>query len=68
MVTTTTARAPHICGCPSHQPTRRRKYQPGTCQDCGHSRRVTRIKFWLNGYEMNVCAECIQPYRDRILR
>lgn len=45
----------------------RRRYQLGHCDDCGHTRRVTRIMFWLNGYTMQVCAECIRPYRDRIL-
>lgn len=45
----------------------RRCYRDGRCQDCGHHRRVTRIVFWLNSYEMTVCARCISPYRRRIL-
>ena len=46
----------------------KRKYSTGKCGDCGHTRNVTRIKFWLNGFEMLVCAVCIRPYRGRILK
>ena len=56
-----------ICGCPSHH-RGRRKYAEGRCQDCGRYRRVTRIKFWVNGYEMLVCTDCIKPYRRVILK
>lgn len=44
-----------------------RTYYKGRCEDCGCYRNVTRIKFWLNGYEMNVCSNCIRPYRKTIL-
>ena len=47
---------------------RRRRYTLGKCGDCGWTKRVTRITFWVNGYQMDVCATCIKPYRDRILR
>jgi hypothetical protein len=46
----------------------RRKYEPGRCGDCGWERAVTLIRFWVNDYRMHVCAECIRPYRGRILR
>lgn len=46
----------------------RRSYDIGHCGDCGRTRLVTRIVFWLNGYTMLVCSECIKPYRKRILR
>ena len=29
--------------------TKRRKYVDGTCQECGHHKRVTTITFWVNG-------------------
>lgn len=45
----------------------RRRYSPGRCDDCGWHRNVTRIYFWSNGYAMNVCAQCIKPYRKVIL-
>ena len=46
----------------------RRRYFSGTCQDCGRHKRVTWVTFWVNGYRMRVCAECIKPYRRVILR
>lgn len=46
----------------------RRVYAPGRCDDCGWHRSVTRITFWLNGFQMNVCADCIKPYRKVILK
>ncbi len=48
--------------------TKRRRYQTGHCDDCGNTRRVTRITFWLNAMKMWVCAQCITPYRSVILR
>ena len=45
----------------------RRRYRPGTCQDCGRWRRVTVARFWLNFMRYQVCAECIRPYRGRLL-
>lgn len=46
----------------------RRRYVEGRCQDCGWLKRVTRITFWVNGYQMNVCSECIKAYRRVILK
>jgi len=46
----------------------RRKYTRGKCGDCGHERNVTLITFWLNSFKMWACADCIKPYRDRILK
>ena len=46
----------------------RRKYFKGRCQDCAHWRNVTRIIFWVNGMPYLVCADCIKPYRDRIMQ
>lgn len=46
----------------------RRHYSEGRCGDCGWIKRVTRIIFWVNGYQMNACAECIKPYRGSILK
>jgi hypothetical protein len=45
----------------------RRHYADGTCQDCGHHRRVTVVRFWLNDLRYRVCRDCIKPYRKRIL-
>ena len=33
------------------------------CQDCGRSRPVTRIFFWVNGMPYLVCGECVRMYR-----
>lgn len=46
----------------------RRHYFIGRCQDCGHTKRVTEVTFWVNGMKYRVCAECIKPYRERILK
>jgi hypothetical protein len=46
----------------------RRRYTLGTCQDCGHTKRVTRITFWVNGMRYVVCSTCIRPYRGVILK
>ena len=46
----------------------RRKYTIGKCQDCGWTKRVTTIIFWVNGMKYTVCALCIKPYRGRILK
>ena len=45
----------------------RRKYERGTCQDCGKETQVTIITFWVNGMRYKVCSTCIKPYRNRIL-
>lgn len=45
----------------------RRDYRIGRCEDCGRVRLTTAITFWLNGWRMRVCAECIRPYRGVIL-
>ena len=45
----------------------RRHYAPGRCGDCGRTRRVTMIWFWVNAYKMRVCADCIKPYRSVLL-
>lgn len=45
----------------------RRAYILGRCQDCGHTRRITWITFWVNGYRMRICAGCIRAYRAVIL-
>lgn len=45
----------------------RRIYKLDNCDDCGWHKRVTPIRFWLNNYRMLVCAQCIRPYRKRIL-
>lgn len=45
----------------------RRKYAKGTCQDCGRTRNVTTIYWWVNGNPYVVCAECIDAYRGSIL-
>lgn len=42
---------------------RRRHYTLGYCQDCGHSKPVTTVTFWLGGMRYRVCSECIKPYR-----
>ena len=44
----------------------RRKYRKGQCEDCGWTRNVTRITFWVNDMKYVVCAECIKPYRGVI--
>ena len=47
----------------------RRKYHEGRCDDCSRrDKNVTRIIFWVNGYQMTVCADCIKPYRPVILK
>jgi transcription elongation factor Elf1 len=45
----------------------RRKYYIGTCQDCGHTRSVTTVFFWVNKMRYVVCADCIKAYRTVIL-
>ncbi len=45
----------------------RRRYNEGTCEDCGHHKRVTVIRFWLNGMSYRVCADCKRAYLGRIL-
>lgn len=45
----------------------RRVYREGRCGDCGWIKRVTRIVFWATGYQMDVCKDCIKPYRKVIL-
>lgn len=41
----------------------RRRYVPGTCQDCGRSRNVTRATFWASGFVTMLCGECVRQYR-----
>lgn len=45
----------------------RRRYRIGRCQDCGHTRRVTVVRFWVNYMRYVVCLECIEAYRGVIL-
>lgn len=47
----------------------RRVYREGQCEDCGWTKPVTLIMFWLTGpsFKMRVCKDCIKPYRRRIL-
>jgi hypothetical protein len=45
----------------------RRKYEKGTCRDCGRTRNTTVIRFWVNDMPYRVCADCIKPYRAVIL-
>lgn len=45
----------------------RRKYVQGRCDDCGRLMNVTRIYWWAGDFQMDVCRDCIKPYRDRIL-
>lgn len=40
----------------------RRPYQLGKCQDCGHVKRTTVIRFWATGYKYRVCASCKRAY------
>lgn len=47
---------------------RRRKYALGKCNDCGWTKRVTEVTFWVNGWKQRYCAECIKPYRPVILK
>ena len=47
---------------------RRRIYGNGRCGDCGRTLSVTRVKFWLSGLEMLLCAACIKPYRSVLLK
>lgn len=46
---------------------KRRKYERGSCQDCGWQRNVTTITFWATGMRYRVCPDCIKPYRSVIL-
>jgi hypothetical protein len=32
------------------------------CEDCGWFRLVRPIVFWVNGYTMNLCAQCEKTY------
>ena len=45
-----------------------RTYLHWPCRDCGYTKRVTVIRFWINSYRMRVCAGSIKPSRDRILK
>jgi len=47
---------------------KRRKYAEGRCDDCGHIKPVTKIKFWATGMPYTVCSGCIKPYRGEILK
>lgn len=39
---------------------------PGVCQDCGHTKPVRTVHFWVNAMPYRVCKECEKPYRHRI--
>lgn len=43
---------------------KRRKYEIGRCQDCGHTKRTTVIVFWVSGMKYRVCASCKRAYRQ----
>ena len=47
----------------------RRKYIEGhRCGDCGRTRRTTIITWWVSGFQMRVCSDCIRAYRADILK
>jgi hypothetical protein len=46
----------------------RRQYTLGRCQDCGRTKPVTVIIFWVNGMRYRVCGTCIRAYRGVILK
>lgn len=45
----------------------RRRYRIGTCQDCGRTRRVTIVRFWVNYMRYVLCGECVRAYRGKLL-
>lgn len=45
----------------------RRRYQDGTCGDCGRRKSVTLAEWWESGFRMMLCADCIRPYRPVLL-
>ena len=45
----------------------RRRYQIGTCQDCGRYRQVTVARFWVNFMRYQLCGDCIRAYRGVLL-
>ena len=45
-----------------------RRYRHGTCQDCGRTRNVTKALWWVSGFAMILCAECLREYRPQLLR
>ena len=45
----------------------RRHYAHGKCQDCGRTRRVTVVRFWVNYMRYVVCSDCIRAYRPVLL-
>ena len=48
---------------------KRRKYFPGKCDDgCIDASRVTHVAFWVNGFQMNLCARCVRGYSARLLK
>ena len=47
---------------------RRRRYQRGRCEECGHYKPVTLLVFWVNGFRMKCCADCAHGYRRVVLR
>jgi len=38
----------------------------GTCQDCGWTKKVRTVIFWLNDMRYTVCAGCEKSYRHSI--
>lgn len=52
---------------------RRKWYRPESrhdgCQDCGRwGLNVTDATFWVNGYRMRLCRDCIRLYRKVLLK
>lgn len=47
---------------------RRRIYREGTCQDCGRTMPVTVATWWVSGFKMNLCKDCIKAYRKVLLK
>jgi hypothetical protein len=48
---------------------KRRIYETGRrCEDCGWEKPTTLAKWWVNGFTMRLCKDCIKPYRKQLLR
>ena len=39
----------------------------GVCQDCGHCHPVRQRTFWLNGFQIQLCAHCEHVYAKVLL-
>lgn len=37
------------------------------CEDCGQRVPVTRVSFWVNGWQCWFCKNCIKPYRTQLV-